>query len=432
MAYKRYNKSKSRSRVKNSIISGPNNSVKQIRGANNGIVGNINPYYDMNYYNRWTTYIKWYNTSWEVKKIIDIPIDDAFRTAHKLCGLSSDVVNNIESVYTKFNVVDKMKKALKQERLFGGSVIMPIIRTNDDLSSKFDISTMAQGDLLGVNVVDVTKLARIDTDTNPFTPGYDRCEGLIIDGNQVDYSRIVIFDGGTLINYQSQNLLQRSYNPCGFGESKISQLYDLIVHAVGTQEAAYHLVNLSSVLLLQVDNLRSLTATNSPALEKLNEIVEQLSIYRGAVIDGKNTQITQHSASFGGVPELIYTFYQLLSAASDIPATRFLGQAPGGLNATGESDTRNYYDMVESIRNTKIKQCEEFLINMIGVSLYGYNTWKELSTDFSIEYNNLWQPTPQEHADIQQKNVQMLLDLYTNQVITKDELVEKLHGIEVL
>lgn len=421
-----------KTRVKNSVVSGPNNSVKQVRGVNNGIVSNINPYYDPNYYNRWTTYIKWYNTSWEVQKIIDIPIDDAFRTQHVFHGLTEDVVKEIESVYRKYGIIEKLKRALKQERLFGGSVIMPIIRTNENLSTAFSLSTMEQGDLLGVNVVDVTKLARVDTDTNPFGAGYDRCEGLIIDGNRVDSSRLVIFDGSTILNYQSQNLLQRSYNPCGFGESKISKLYDLIVHAVGTQEAAYHLVNLSSVLLLHVENLRTLSATQSPALAKLDEIVEQLSIYRGAVIDGKNTTIDQHSASFGSVPELIYTFYQLLSAASDIPATRFLGQAPGGLNATGESDTRNYYDMIESIRNTKIKTCEERLVNMIGISTYGYSTWCDLSKDFSISYESLWQPTPQEQADIQQKKTQVLLELYNSQIITKDEFINKLKVLEVL
>lgn len=62
-------------------------------------------------------------------------------------------------------------------------------------------------------------------------------------------------------------------------------------------------------------------------MAKMRELVEQLSIYRGAVIDGKGAKVSQHNASFGSVPELVMTFTQLLSAASDIPATRFLGQA---------------------------------------------------------------------------------------------------------
>ena len=222
-------------------------------------------------------------------------------------------------------------------------------------------------------------------------------------------------------------LMNYNINPCGFGESKITTIYDLLIHSVGTQEAAYHLVNLSSVLLLQVENLRSLTATGSPALEKLNEIVEQLSIYRGAVIDGKNTSVTQHSASFGAVPELIMTFCQLLSAASDIPATRFLGQAPGGLNATGESDTRNYYDMVDSIRNTKIKNAETRIINLIGVSLYGYEEWRRLSVDMKIEYESLWSINAMEQADIDSKYMSILENLYKDEVITKEELLDTLN-----
>lgn len=97
---------------------------------------------------------------------------------------------------------------------------------------------------------------------------------------------------------------------------------------------------MASVLLVRTSNLMALEATDSPALAKLEEICKQISLYRGAVIDNPNADVQQHAASFGSVPELVMSFAQLLSAASDIPATRFLGQAPGGLNAPGKATSR--------------------------------------------------------------------------------------------
>ena len=43
---------------------------------------------------------------------------------------------------------------------------------------------------------------------------------------------------------------------------------------------------------------------------------------------------------------MVRTFLQVAAGAADIPVTRLLGQSPAGLSATGDSDTRNYYDMI--------------------------------------------------------------------------------------
>ena len=55
---------------------------------------------------------------------------------------------------------------------------------------------------------------------------------------------------------------------------------------------------------------------------------------------------SRQAIDFGGLPEMVRTFLQVAAGAADIPVTRLLGQSPSGLSATGESDTRNYYDMI--------------------------------------------------------------------------------------
>lgn len=417
-------------RVGNSQVNvGYNGSPAQTRGYmhTSPIVG-VNPYFNQNYMARWQEYTRLYNTSWEVRKIVDIPIDDAFRTPKEYIGIPQDVIDVLEDAYLKFNVTKQLKRALKQERLYGGAVILPILRTNEDLSVPLDLSTVEQGDLLGFNVIDVSRLSRVDWDNDPFKAGYDRCEGLTINGQQVAYNRMIVFDGDPIVGYANNTLTgMQGYNPCGFGESKITTLYDLLIKSLGTQQAAYHLVNMSSVLLMTVENLRSLQATGSPALDKINEIVEQVNMYRGAVLDGKDAKIEQHSASFGSVPELVLTFCQLLSAASDIPATRFLGQAPGGLNATGESDTRNYYDMVDGLRNGKIAEAEYRIIDLIGASTYGATRWADISRSLELKYRSLWSLTEAEQATIDGGYSTLLQGLYTAGIISADDVVKELN-----
>lgn len=415
-------------RIKNSLAMGEGANSIQSRGySHTTSVAGVNPYFNNNYLGRWQEYTRLYNTSWEVRKIVDIPIDDAFRVEKEITGVSERTVNAIKEVYNQFEIIKRLKRALKQERLYGGAVLLPILRTNDNLATPLDISTIEQGDLLGFNVIDVSRLSRTDWDNDPFKAGYDRCEGLRINGQQVAYNRMIVFDGDPIIGYANNTLMgMQGYNPCGFGESKITTLYDLLIHCVGTQQAAYHLVNMSSVLLMSVNNLRSLQATGSPALAKMNEIIEQLSIYRGALLDGQDAKIENHSASFGSVPELVLTFCQLLSAASDIPATRFLGQAPAGLNATGESDTRNYYDMIDSLRNGKIRDAEKRIIDLIGASLYGYQSWCNISKHMDIQYRSLWSLTEAEQSSVDKTYTDIVKTLCDSNVISKEDAVEEL------
>ncbi|MFQ8761936.1 MAG: anti-CBASS protein Acb1 family protein [Intestinimonas sp.] len=61
-----------------------------------------------------------------------------------------------------------------------------------------------------------------------------------------------------------------------------------------------------------------------------------------------------------------------LSGASRIPVTKLFGRSPAGMNATGESDLRNYYDYVDTLREAKLRPILEKLLPVPGhVSLGG-------------------------------------------------------------
>jgi Protein of unknown function (DUF1073) len=56
----------------------------------------------------------------------------------------------------------------------------------------------------------------------------------------------------------------------------------------------------------------------------------------------------------------------LCCSAADIPATRFIGKSPDGMNATGESDIRNYHDRLASDQKVK---CTPLLTRLDGFRL---------------------------------------------------------------
>lgn len=420
----------SRRRTGNMLLSGGGAETLQDRGSRSmASMHTLNPYYNNNFLARWQEYIRWYMTSWEARKIIDIPIEDALRKPVELRGMAADDEKQLWDAYLAFDADRQIRRALIQERLLGGALILPVFMRPEEekTSDRLNYNTLQIGDLKAINVVDVSRLSRPNYDTDPFSPDYDRINSILVHGIDVHVSRCLVLDGNALFNRAAQTVLENfRFNPCGFGESKLATLYDLLNRVVGTQQGAYHLVNMASCLLIQADNLRSVIAADSPALAKLREIIEQLSLYRGAIVDAKGAVISQHSASFGSVPELVMTFAQLLSAASDIPATRFLGQAPGGLNATGEGDQNNYYDMVQAYQRLTVMPVQRRIFDWIGGTLWGWKDWTARSANLEMHYPSLKTMSEKEEADIAQIYATIVQGLVDSQVVSSEDAVKEL------
>lgn len=427
-----------RVRTKNALMNGAGAETMQDRGSMAQIAQHtMHPYFDNNFLSRWQTYIRWYNTAWEARKIIDIPVADALREPVTLEGLSSpDIVSEIMGVYEESGAARQLRRALIQERLLGGSSIFAVLKRpkGEELSEPLKYSTIEKGDLLGINVIDISRLARPTYETNPFAAEYDRIDALHVNGTEVHSTRMCILDGDALFNRASQQLMENfRFNPCGFGESILAPVYDLMNRTVGTQQAAFHLVHLASCLVVGSEGLRYNNAFNGGDRAKaaLETIIEQLSIYKGAVIEGKDVDIRQHSATFGSVPELVMSFLTILSAAADIPATRFLGQAPGGLNATGESDLENYYNSVESWLRSHVMAPQRRIFDWIGCSRFGAQRWMEWSKNLKLVYPELWNLDEVQKSAVDTAYVNAVITLYETDIITKQQAFDELKNREV-
>lgn len=432
----RRNKGKTRLKTGNALLHGAGASTWQDRGSiQQGAIFTKNPYYNNDYYRRWQDLVRWYYTDWAAKKIVDIPVQDAFRVEPEIKGLSEEDKEQLIKYQEAMGGRDKLYKAAIQSRLLGGSIVMLGIKDEEDNPEKpIDFDKLDKGDLAFMNVVSVEKISQVQYETDPFSPMYDTPRYYMINGQKVDVSRLLVFDGRPLFNSASMNILQNfRFNPAGFGESVLIPVYDALVRFAGTQEGAYHLVNMASVLLVKCDKLMDLQASNmgERGMRMLEKMAEQISIYRAGILSGKDVDVAQHSATFGSVPELLQTFAQVLAAGSDIPATRFLGQAPGGLNATGESDLENYYNNVASWQNTVLKPNEIKMYNILGVSCFGREKWQSIKPEFDIEYKPLWNLSETEQATVDNTRAQTISLLEQSGYLSREAALEELKARKI-
>jgi uncharacterized protein len=98
-----------------------------------------------------------------------------------------------------------------------------------------------------------------------------------------------------------------------------------------------------------------------------------------------------------GIAELLDRFMTALSSVTRMPVSLLFGRSVAGLNATGESDTRNFYDAVKQDQEHKLRGVLEKLIRYIFISKDGPTDGVE-PDEWSLQFTPLWQNTAEEEA----------------------------------
>ena len=357
---------------------------------------------------------------WAARKIVTIPVADALREEWTYIGLGEQDVPIARAADT-LGVLDSVRRALVLERLLGGSaILMGVQDSSDQPLEPLDPAAIGRGELRFLNVIPRHRLFLSNVVSDPFSADYGKPSVYTLNGKRVHESRLLVFDGQPLTYDGSLSSVASLLGP-GFGDSVLQPLMDDLMRATGTRQAAFHLVNSASLMLIKAD-IATLQATHAghERIAELEEIVQQLSLYRAALLDtgpAGGAEVATLSTSFGSVPELLMSFLQVLSAASDIPATRFIGQAPGGLNATGTSDLENYYNAIDGFQAQRIKPQ---LLKLLRV-LYPSVTGQLLPDGVDIEFPSLWNLSEKEAADIRQIDTNVITALVDGGVIASYE-----------
>jgi hypothetical protein len=116
------------------------------------------------------------------------------------------------------------------------------------------------------------------------------------------------------------------------------------------------------------------------------------SVFRSMYFDSEE-DFVRETLQLGGVDAILYTIMMLVSADTGYPITRLFGVSPAGMNATGESDMRNYYDKIRSRQQRILKPMILRIVQIIS-------EWQKLPEPF-IEFRPLKQMSEKEQAELE-------------------------------
>lgn len=426
---KKRNNVNKKTKVSNAMLASPNGAGGvQDQGARRQINNNTsNPVDDGALSFNGARWIEMYRKEWTAQKIVDIPVGDMLRNGWEYEGLEEGEELRVNTNLLKLDFNRSLRSCLTLERLTGGCVMFMGVKDDvDDPSVPLDPTSVDQGDLAFVNVIPRNRVSVTEFDNDPLSATYGHPMVYLVNDQDVHESRLIIFDGDPLL--RNMNALDGFINRNdSFGDSVLAPVWDDIVRSIGSRAGAAHLIDRASVLVIinQALLAQSEAKAGEQAIAKLDSLADQLSLYGAAMVDGKNTNLEQWNANFGSVPELLEKFLQIISAGSDIPATRFLGQAPGGLNATGTSDLENYYNMIDARRETGLRHKLDKFFNVQMRSVFGNQFRPEM---LELEFKPLWNMSETELSTIRSQDTVNVVSLVNSGMVSANEGMEELQA----
>lgn len=360
-----------------------------------------------------------YRCSWLAKKIVNAIADDMTREWRHVSfdDKENDAQFAIEQAEKQIGLKEKTNSALRWARLYGGAVM--IIGTKDkDLSKPLNIEAIRKDDLRYLHVMDRWRVSASGTLCDDLSsPNFGMPEYYILADSslRVHYSRVLRFNGQKLPYFAwKANAL--------WDDSELQHILDSLTHCDTATKGVATMLFEANVDVVKTENLSDLLATKNgeAVITKRFQLAAMLkSFNRMLLLDGSESY-EKKSNSFSNLDKILLGFMTDVSGAADIPMTRLFGQSPGGLNATGDNDVRNYYDMVSAKQEAELRPQLEYLDEILVRSALGI-----MPDDYKFDFKSLWQISDTEKSTIEKTRAerdQIYVDLgvVTEGVIAKD------------
>ena len=363
-----------------------------------------------------------FRNSWIIKKAITIPALDSLRKGRDWQA-EQDQIKKIEEEERRLGFWNKMLECKKQARLWGGAGIVIGLKGQEDMSEPLDIEKVKKGDLSYLTVLsnkylDVEELEKDPASEFFGVPSTYRYNGESNAFAQVHSSRVIVQIGDPHSDPWDVDGHLHNY---GWGDSVLQAMYTAAMQADSSTRNVANLIFEANVDVFQVPGFMEKVATESyrkKIIDRLILATTGKSVSRALLMD-KEEEYTRNSANFTNLDAIMEKFLLFASGAADIPLTRFLGQSPAGMSATGEGDMKNYHDKIQSIQNLEIKPALWRFDEVLIRSALG-NRPEEIFYDWTP----LEQISEKDQAEIGQKNAQSAEIFARTGVFSTEELRE--------
>lgn len=369
----------------------------------------------------------------EVAKLIERAPEDETRE-----GFDVDVPGDEEASvkitdeWKRLDVVGKVRKCLEYRRAYGGGALL--LGVDDGVTDlRFPLRDDKARGLSWVLEIEARELTPLYYYADVRAPKFGEVAiwrysplsiGSAVPGERatcetmdVHESRLVRFDGVRVSRSDAYGALP------GWGDSLLTRVWSTIRDFAAAFGATGLLVEDFGQAVYKIKGLAQILATDNSGrfAARLQATSLAKSTLGMLLIDAEHEDYLRTTTPVTGLPELLELHMRRVAAAADTPVTLFWGVSPGGMNATGESDIRGYYDRRKSTQEREIVPALERVSALIARGL-GIEVTEDRRV--TVKPRPLWQESATERATARKTQADADAIYLDRGVLSPDEVRE--------
>lgn len=374
-----------------------------------------------------------YHSDALARRIAELPVEEMFRQGFAIdFQEGQETQDEVRKAYDDLGCDVALSWAMTLARVVGGAGL--IVGAEDGQSADMPLNLDALQRILWLRVVGRDRL-RPRTFYPPSHPRFGEVEsynvqyiaiggGAAVETLIVHESRVIRCDGVRVTdNRRAQNN--------GWGDSVFVATEEALAKVGSSFQAIGHMLVDGSQGKFKLKHLQEMIADEADGdqmIDRRMRMIERArSIARAVVLDADGEDFEYSERSYAGVGESINSLMLYLSAVTGVPVSLLFGQAPAGLNATGDSDIRYFYDARKAEQTREVKPKQKRLLELVMRAKQGPTSGAVPAT-WDVTHTPLWQLTELEQATLRKTTSEADSIDITNQVLLPEEVALSRYG----
>lgn len=340
------------------------------------------------------------------EKIVDVPVDEAFRKQpiFKKTDMDAEFNKELWDYLNSINFLEMFKQAAKWGRMYGGGFLMFGIADGQDPDVEVDFERIRSVEWFNkLHRWDMNSIDIIHDVSSPFFREPERyvfSSGALSEsdtvGPMIHRSRVVRFEGARL-----PERLYRANNY--FNDSVLNRIQNAIKNFNSSHDSLAVLMQDFSGGVFKMKNLAQLIGAgqDEAVMKRLQLIDMKRSMVKSIVVDA-DEDFERKATPLSGIKDALQKIDDRLVAASKMPHNILLGDTTGGGLNSGEggSEQEQWDDYIRNLQQTEFKPAMMACMNILLSAKDNPVTKGEIPDGFDISFPPLQEPSPKEKAEV--------------------------------
>lgn len=329
-------------------------------------------------------------------------------------------IKELEDFWKDLEVQDRFRKIAEQDGYFGRAHLYLDFGTDDDRDEIITPIGDGQNDLSKSKIA-IGSLKRLTTveamwsyptnynSVDPLTPDWYRPQHWFVMGKEIHVSRFLTFVGREV-----PDMLKPAYSFGGLSLSQILKPY--VDNWLTTRQSVNDLIHAFVVWGLKTNLAESLMGEGDLLFKRV-ELFNRFRDNRGMMMIDKDTEEFFNVVTpLGSLDALQAQAQEHMMSVARIPAVKFTGLQPTGLNASSEGEIRAFYDTIHDRQETFFRKNLTRLMHFSMLSL-----WGQVDPAITIAFEPLWSMDEKERAEVRKTDAETGQVLVDGGIISQQE-----------